>query len=63
MSLSPGPNPDKPVNPSKPDPPPVTPNACDRTLVLDAVATLRGERLFFKDGYTQNKNKKLPNFL
>lgn len=49
--MSPGPNPDKPVEPSKPNPPPVTPSACDRTLVLDAVATLRGERLFFKDGY------------
>ncbi|TSM28232.1 Acetyl-CoA acetyltransferase, mitochondrial [Bagarius yarrelli] len=42
-----GPNPDKPVDPSKPNPPPVTPDACDRTLVLDAVATLRGEKLFF----------------
>ncbi|MCJ8742228.1 hypothetical protein PDJAM_G00079640 [Pangasius djambal] len=46
-----GPNPDKPVEPSKPDPPPVTPSACDRTLVLDAVATLRGERLFFKNSF------------
>ncbi|XP_058267606.1 collagenase 3-like [Hemibagrus wyckioides] len=46
-----GPNPDKPVNPSKPNPPPVTPSACDRTLVLDAVATLRGERLFFKGSF------------
>uniref|UniRef100_A0A8C9Z1T3 interstitial collagenase n=1 Tax=Sander lucioperca TaxID=283035 RepID=A0A8C9Z1T3_SANLU len=37
-----GPNPDKPE-------PPTTPDACDSTLVLDAVATLRGEMLFFKD--------------
>uniref|UniRef100_A0A8D0D0Q5 interstitial collagenase n=1 Tax=Sander lucioperca TaxID=283035 RepID=A0A8D0D0Q5_SANLU len=29
--------------------PPTTPDACDSTLVLDAVATLRGEMLFFKD--------------
>ncbi|KAF7700948.1 collagenase 3-like [Silurus meridionalis] len=50
-NTGPDPNPVDPVNPSKPDPPPVTPSACDQTLVLDAVATLRGERLFFKDGF------------
>ncbi|XP_030648199.1 collagenase 3-like [Chanos chanos] len=42
-----GPNPDEP---EKPRPtPPTTPNACDPNLVLDAVATLRGELMFFKD--------------
>ncbi|XP_062870812.1 matrix metallopeptidase 30 [Trichomycterus rosablanca] len=45
-----GPNPDKPADPSKPEPTaPVTPNACDPNLVLDAVTTLRGERFFFKN--------------
>ncbi|KAG9341413.1 hypothetical protein JZ751_019221, partial [Albula glossodonta] len=42
-----GPNPD--VNPKDPKPPrPTTPDACDPNLALDAVATMRGERLFFK---------------
>uniref|UniRef100_A0A8C7I4J4 interstitial collagenase n=1 Tax=Oncorhynchus kisutch TaxID=8019 RepID=A0A8C7I4J4_ONCKI len=46
--------------PDKPDPtPPSTPNACDPTLVLDAVTTLRGEKMFFKGrffwrSYSQN---------
>ncbi|XP_041657056.1 matrix metalloproteinase-18-like [Cheilinus undulatus] len=31
--------------------PPTTPDACDSTMVLDAVATLRGEMLFFKDSF------------
>ncbi|CAM9100482.1 unnamed protein product [Lampetra planeri] len=45
-----GPNPDK--DPNQPDPqPPTTPDACDETMVLDAVATLRGEMLFFKDRF------------
>ncbi|XP_040006079.1 collagenase 3-like [Xiphias gladius] len=45
-----GPNPDK--NPFVPEPqPPTTPDACDSTMVLDAVATLRGEMLFFKDSF------------
>ncbi|XP_035391769.1 collagenase 3-like isoform X1 [Electrophorus electricus] len=40
------------VIPDKPDPtPPVTPNACDPNLVLDAVTTLRGERVFFKNSF------------
>ena len=30
---------------------PVTPDACDTKLVLDAVTLVRGEMLFFKDGY------------
>ncbi|XP_023273518.1 collagenase 3-like isoform X1 [Seriola lalandi dorsalis] len=45
-----GPNPDK--DPSVPEPkPPKTPDACDSTMVLDAVTTLRGEMLFFKDSF------------
>ncbi|XP_071241590.1 uncharacterized protein [Salvelinus alpinus] len=44
-----GPNPDVNPNPDKPDPTPAsTPDACDPTLVLDAVTTLRGEKMFFK---------------
>ncbi|XP_030602059.1 collagenase 3a [Archocentrus centrarchus] len=43
-----GPNKD-PIQPGPTAPP--TPNACDSTLVLDAVATLRGEMLFFKDRF------------
>jgi len=31
--------------------PPTTPDACDSSMVLDAVTTLRGEMLFFKDKY------------
>ncbi|XP_051902226.1 collagenase 3-like [Hippocampus zosterae] len=42
-----GPNTDAQPGP----PPPTTPDACDSTMVLDAVATLRGEMLFFKDGF------------
>ncbi|XP_070838813.1 collagenase 3a isoform X1 [Chaetodon trifascialis] len=45
-----GPNPS--TDPVQPEPePPTTPNACDSTMVLDAVATLRGEMLFFKDSF------------
>ncbi|KAG9263109.1 collagenase 3-like [Astyanax mexicanus] len=45
-----GPNTD--VNPDKPaPPPPVTPDACDPSLVLDAVSTLRGEKIFFKNSF------------
>ncbi|XP_018548146.1 collagenase 3a [Lates calcarifer] len=43
-----GPNPDT-VGPEPTAPP--TPDACDSNLVLDAVATLRGEMLFFKDSF------------
>ncbi|KAJ8348465.1 hypothetical protein SKAU_G00270540 [Synaphobranchus kaupii] len=35
------------VNPGDPEPP-TTPDACDPKLALDAVATLRGEQMFFK---------------
>ncbi|XP_008330466.1 collagenase 3-like [Cynoglossus semilaevis] len=41
-----GPNPDETPGPKPVGP--VTPNACDPNLVLDAVASLRGEMLFFK---------------
>ncbi|KAK5858930.1 hypothetical protein PBY51_003037 [Eleginops maclovinus] len=45
-----GPNTDK--DPSVEEPlPPTTPDACDSTMVLDAVTTLRGEMLFFKDSF------------
>ncbi|XP_070838814.1 collagenase 3a isoform X2 [Chaetodon trifascialis] len=45
-----GPNPD--MDPLQPGPePPTTPDACDSTMVLDAVTTLRGEMLFFKDSF------------
>ncbi|XP_028276685.1 collagenase 3-like [Parambassis ranga] len=43
-----GPNPD-PVQPGPTAP--TTPDACDSTMVLDAVATLRGEMLFFKNSF------------
>nr|ADD84682.1 matrix metalloproteinase 13 [Ictalurus punctatus] len=47
-----GSNRDKPVNPDKPEPtPPVNPDACDPNLALDAVTTLRGEKLFFKNRF------------
>uniref|UniRef100_A0A3B4DCB0 interstitial collagenase n=1 Tax=Pygocentrus nattereri TaxID=42514 RepID=A0A3B4DCB0_PYGNA len=47
-----GPNSDKPVDPEKPVPtPPVTPNACDPKLVLDAVTMFRGEMMFFSKGF------------
>uniref|UniRef100_A0A3Q1H1M3 interstitial collagenase n=1 Tax=Anabas testudineus TaxID=64144 RepID=A0A3Q1H1M3_ANATE len=42
-----GPNPDKVPGPTAP----TNPDACDSTMVLDAVATLRGEMLFFKDSF------------
>ncbi|XP_040906703.1 collagenase 3a [Toxotes jaculatrix] len=45
-----GPNPE--TDPREPRPTsPTTPDACDSTMVLDAVATLRGELLFFKDSF------------
>ena len=45
-----GRNPEK--DPGQPGPEaPMTPDACDSTMVLDAVTTLRGEMLFFKDRY------------
>lgn len=45
-----GPNPE--IDPQQPKPTaPTTPDACDSTMVLDAVTTLRGEMFFFKDRY------------
>lgn len=41
-------SPDEPVVPTEPAPP-ETPAMCDPTLSFDAVSTLRGEILFFKD--------------
>uniref|UniRef100_A0A3B5M029 interstitial collagenase n=1 Tax=Xiphophorus couchianus TaxID=32473 RepID=A0A3B5M029_9TELE len=41
--------PEDPIPPGPTAPP--TPDACDSSLVLDAVATLRGEMLFFKNGF------------
>lgn len=50
-----GPNPTQdPANPATP--PPSTPDACDSTMVLDAVTTLRGEMLFFKDSFFWRSN-------
>ncbi|XP_020790273.2 collagenase 3-like [Boleophthalmus pectinirostris] len=46
-----GPNPDKDPAPGPGPLPPTTPDSCDSSLVLDAVATLRGEMLFFKDRF------------
>ncbi|XP_054482526.1 collagenase 3a isoform X1 [Anoplopoma fimbria] len=43
-----GPNTDKDPSVDEPQPP-TTPDACDSSMVLDAVTTLRGEMLFFKD--------------
>lgn len=43
-----GPNPE---NPGPGPLPPTTPDSCDPNLVLDAVASLRGELLFFKDSF------------
>ncbi|XP_047464023.1 collagenase 3-like [Mugil cephalus] len=45
-----GADPTKDPSVGKPQPP-TTPDACDSTMVLDAVATLRGEMLFFKDSF------------
>ncbi|XP_075876058.1 collagenase 3-like isoform X2 [Nelusetta ayraudi] len=38
-------------NPEPQPEPPTTPDACDLNMVLDAVASLRGEMLFFKDSF------------
>ncbi|XP_033954495.1 collagenase 3-like [Pseudochaenichthys georgianus] len=45
-----GPSPDTDSSVEEPLPP-TTPDACDSTMVLDAVATLRGEMFFFKDSF------------
>nr|XP_046267628.1 collagenase 3a [Scatophagus argus] len=54
-----GPNPDK--GPLDPEPePPTTPDACDSAMVLDAVAMLRGEMLFFKDSFFWRSHPQSP---
>ncbi|XP_034082685.1 collagenase 3-like [Gymnodraco acuticeps] len=45
-----GPNTGKDPSVEEPQPP-TTPDACDSTMVLDAVTTLRGEMFFFKDSF------------
>ncbi|XP_050977695.1 collagenase 3-like isoform X1 [Labeo rohita] len=50
-----GPNRDR--TPVKPDEEVTTPNACDPDLVLDAVTTLRGETVFFKDSFFWRKSQ------
>ncbi|XP_053297269.1 collagenase 3 [Pleuronectes platessa] len=45
-----GQNPD-PKGPNPEPTSPTTPDACDSTMVLDAVVTVRGEMLFFKDSF------------
>ncbi|XP_020486860.2 collagenase 3-like [Labrus bergylta] len=50
-----GPNSEK--DPARPEPePPTTPDSCDSTMVLDAVTTLRGEMIFFKDSFFWRSN-------
>ncbi|XP_058874839.1 collagenase 3-like [Acipenser ruthenus] len=45
-----GSNPDKDLD-QNPNTPPATPNACDPNLVLDAITSLRGETMYFKDRF------------
>ncbi|KAK3521684.1 hypothetical protein QTP70_015582 [Hemibagrus guttatus] len=48
------------VNPDKPDPkPPVNPDSCDPNLVLDAITTLHGEKIFFKNSFLWRKDPQL----
>ncbi|KAF4082319.1 hypothetical protein AMELA_G00150190 [Ameiurus melas] len=50
-----------PEIPDKPDPtPPSTPNACDPSLVLDAVTPLRGETYFFKNKFFWRHHPQMP---
>ncbi|KAM4603561.1 collagenase 3-like [Polymixia lowei] len=51
-----GPNPNG--DPSTPPPP--SPDVCDSSLVMDAVATLRGELFFFKDSFFWRTHPQRP---
>ncbi|XP_066216840.1 stromelysin-1-like [Saccopteryx leptura] len=51
-------SPDDPVVPTEPVPP-ETPAMCDPTLSFDAVSTLRGEILFFKDRHFWRKSLRI----
>ncbi|XP_026361070.3 stromelysin-1 [Ursus arctos] len=54
---SPSVSPDDPAVPPEPVPPgPETPAACDPSLSFDAISTLRGEILFFKDRHFWRKS-------
>uniref|UniRef100_A0A452RRY9 Stromelysin-1 n=1 Tax=Ursus americanus TaxID=9643 RepID=A0A452RRY9_URSAM len=54
---SPSVSPDDPAVPPEPVPPgPETPAACDPNLSFDAISTLRGEILFFKDRHFWRKS-------
>ncbi|XP_039714712.1 stromelysin-1-like [Pteropus medius] len=52
-------SPDDPVVPTE-SVPPETPAMCDPTLSFDAVSTLRGEILFFKDRHFWRKSVRIP---
>ncbi|ELK16520.1 Stromelysin-1 [Pteropus alecto] len=54
-------SPDDPVVPTE-SVPPETPAMCDPTLSFDAVSTLRGEILFFKDRFDEKKQSMDPGF-
>ncbi|XP_053312473.1 collagenase 3-like [Spea bombifrons] len=55
---APQPNPTKaPVNPDRN---PTVPGKCDRTLEFDAVTSMRGDLLFFKDGIFWRKRPQKP---
>ncbi|MBW03825.1 Stromelysin-1, partial [Eschrichtius robustus] len=56
-------SPDDPVVPTESVPPePGTPATCDPALSFDAVSTLRGEILFFKDRFDEKRQSMEPGF-
>ncbi|NP_001087063.1 matrix metallopeptidase 3 L homeolog [Xenopus laevis] len=60
-SIEPKPNPMPPVITPKPAPPPKNqPNKCDPNLQFDAVTSMRGDLLFFKDGVFWRKSARFP---